>query len=211
MSSSSSVFGSDGVSYFSSTSDQAAERVVEEIDRNIHSASSTSVSIARNKASILSLLGVVRHVDPILEASRAEPQKKSKKRERSGQGFHSPPRCHRHGVGGSSQPLSESLFGPSMRFSEYVSFNLSGPERQMIQSALDTNTALLAQVKEILDVHSPCDAKKEALKDEIAAMVVEKLSMQIEIDNLKREIPYDEEGEGDVANAEEIIIDISMI
>jgi len=50
MSSSSSISSSDGDLGFSSTSDQVAGRVVEDIDMNNHFASSTTIPIARNKA-----------------------------------------------------------------------------------------------------------------------------------------------------------------
>lgn len=45
---------------------------------------------------------------------------------------------------------------------------------------------MLAQVKEILDVHSRCDVEKEALKDEITALIAERLSLQTENENLKK-------------------------
>jgi len=67
--------------------------------------------------------------------THAEPPKKTRKRDKSGRRSHSSPRCHRHGADSSSQPLSKSLFGRSMRFSESVSFNLCGSERQVFRSA----------------------------------------------------------------------------
>jgi len=46
----------------------------------------------------------------------------------------------RHMTNDTSQPLSESLFEASMRFSESINFNLSRPERQVF--CLATNLSL---------------------------------------------------------------------
>jgi len=76
----------------------------------------------------------ITRVNPIPATTHLEPQKKSRKRDKSGRHSHSSPRRHRHGADDSSQPLSESLFGPSMRLLESVSFNLSGPKTQVFHS-----------------------------------------------------------------------------
>jgi len=67
-------------------------------------------------------------VDPVLEGTHVEPQKKSKKRDIGSRRSHSSPRHHLHGVGSSSLPLSKSLFGASMQIFESININLNGPE-----------------------------------------------------------------------------------
>jgi len=56
-----------------------------------------------------------------------EPPKKNRKRDRSSRWSHSSPHHHRHGADNFSQPLSETIFGASRRFSEFVHTNLDGP------------------------------------------------------------------------------------
>jgi len=64
-----------------------------------------------------------------------EPHKKSIKGDRSSRWSHSSPRRHHHAVGSSSQPLSETIFVASTRFSRFVHTNLDGPSHHMFQSA----------------------------------------------------------------------------
>ena len=64
-----------------------------------------------------------------------EPLKKSRKRDKSSRWSHSSPRRHHHGARSSSQPLPESIFGASRRFSEFVHTNLDGPSRRVLRSA----------------------------------------------------------------------------
>ena len=57
--------------------------------------------------------------------------------------------------------------------------------KKNLESALKANVTLTNQVKEISNVYSRCDAEKESLKDEIAALVGERLSFQAENKKLK--------------------------
>jgi len=119
----------------------------------------------------------ITQVDPILEGSHIKPQKKIKKRDRSSRCSYSLPRHHRHGVGDSFQPLSKSLYGTSMRFSESVSFNLNGPERLVFQS---TTTSSLADAT--IELSTQCLMISKRLKE-----VVNGIST-IEHENLKKEL-----------------------
>jgi len=63
------------------------------------------------------------------------------KKDKGSRQSHSSPRRHRHGVGNSSQPLLESIFGASSRLSDFVHTNLDGPSWHMFRS---TNVSSLA-------------------------------------------------------------------
>jgi len=76
----------------------------------------------------------ISRVEAILDNTNVvvvEPPKKSRKRDKGSRRSHFSLRRHRHGVGNSSQPLIESLFGASTRFSNFVHTNLDGLLRHM--------------------------------------------------------------------------------
>jgi len=54
-----------------------------------------------------------------------------------------------------------------------------------LESSLEANMTLTNQIKELLDVHSHCEIEKKSLKDEIAGLTAERLSLQVEIRKLK--------------------------
>jgi len=125
----------------------------------------------------------ISRVEDVVESDNNEyvvkPSKKNRKRDRSTRRSHSSFKRHRHTIGSSSQPLPDSIFAATTRFSEYMQTNLVGTSYIMLKtydipSLVDsivelTNRALLIgkMIKEesTSDISSP---EFEKLKTELA-------------------------------------------
>jgi len=158
-------------------------------------------------------LSRVEATEPVNDDHAVGPSKKSKKRDRSSKRFHSSSRRHRHAEGGSSEPLSESIFGASTKYAKFVQTSFTESSYNMLKATdaasladsiieLSSITLLigkmmkakngsclsLAEFEKLKNELAEANEKMTSLTSQLKEMNVQKNQQEIEKENLGKQV-----------------------
>ena len=137
----------------------------------------------------------VEVVESTNDAHVVGPSKKSKKRDRSSKRSHSSSRRHCHVEGGSTEPLSETIFGASTKYAKFVQTSFSESSDNMLKATdaasladsiieLSSRSILIGKMMKAKNGNCVSLAEFEKLKNDLAENKEKIISLSLQLEEM---------------------------